>query len=212
MKAIYPALIASLVLSQAATTTSYFPIRMNSASEGITAFEAKWYGKSLARMKEPPLPEAAKDGNLVIFRLTILPTWGNPITVRVQEQTPTYELFARRLDGMGGYDPGKLVEAKEVMLSPDDSERFNTLIERLNFYQMPSEEVDRANGKTIGLDGDEWILEGVSRGRYHVIERWCASSFDVKKRGLRPFLALCKFLLDKSTLKERPKNKGHRLL
>ncbi len=39
-----------------------------------------------------------------------------------------------------------------------------------------------------------------------------APSYDPGKRKLTAFLALCKFLVDKSTLSERPKNKGHKLI
>jgi hypothetical protein len=42
--------------------------------------------------------------------------------------------------------------------------------------------------------------------------RWCAPFYDPEKRKLTSFLSLCKFLLDKSTLSERPKNKGHKLI
>ncbi|HKW88317.1 MAG TPA: hypothetical protein VJN21_06145 [Candidatus Acidoferrales bacterium] len=120
----------------------------------------------------------------------------------------TYSLFARRLGGEAGYDPGKLVEVKNIELGASDSKVLDTLIESLDFFQLPSEEEKRV----IGSDGDEWILEGVSHGKYHVAPRWCASSYDVKKRGLEAFLALCRFLVDKSMLSERPKNKGHKLI
>ena len=26
--------------------------------------------------------------------------------------------------------------------------------------------------ETLGLDGARWILEGLKKGRYHVVERW----------------------------------------
>src|SRR5262245_26151947 len=75
----------------------------------------------------------------------------------------------------------------------------------MNLFQMPTDDGDR------GLDGEQWIFEGVAGGKYHVIQRFCAS-YDPKKRGLEPFLALCKFLIDKSTLSERPKNGRHELI
>jgi hypothetical protein len=42
---------------------SYFPIRNSAGGEGVTAFESKWYGKSLERMNEPRLPGFVKDVN-----------------------------------------------------------------------------------------------------------------------------------------------------
>jgi len=64
----------------------------------------------------------------------------------------------------------------------------------------------------MGMDGDETVFEGVSGGKYHVINRWCATSYDPEKRGLLAFNRLCKFLIDKSKLSWRPRNKGHRLM
>ncbi len=61
-------------------------------------------------------------------------------------------------------------------------------------------------------DGDEWVLEGVSDGRYHVINRCCPSSGSPTARSLEPFIALCKFPIEKSGLSERPKNGRYELL
>lgn len=193
-------------MTLAFTDDSYFPIKTKAGDEGVTAFEARWYGKSLERMKEPRLPDFAKDVNVDVYRMMILPTWGNSIVVRVQRHEKLYSLSARRLDGQAGYDPGKLVEAKDIDLSTDDSNALEALIQNLHFSQLPT------NDDVRGLDGDEWILEGVSQGKYHLVQRWCAASYDPKKRKLTAFLALCRFLLDKSTLSERPKNKGHKLI
>jgi len=186
---------------------SYFPIKTKSGGEGVTAFESKWYGKSLERMSEPRLRGLAKDVNASVYRIMILPTWGNPIAVRVQRHGELYSLSARRLDGHGGYDPGKLVESKNSELSTKDSKTLEQLIQNVSFFQLPTTDDD-----VFGYDGDESIIEGVSQGKYHVVVRWCADSYDPEKRKLTTFLALCRFLLDKSTLSERPKNKGHKLL
>jgi len=185
---------------------SYFPIKTKSGGEGVTAFESKWYGKSLERMREPRLPGLAKDVNAEVYRIMILPTWGKPIAVRVQRHGELYSLSARRLDGQGGYDPGKLVESKNSELSTEDSKTLEQLIQKVSFFQLPTDD------DVFGHDGDEWIIEGVSQGRYHVVVRWCADSYDPEKRKLTAFLALCKFLLDKAALSEKPKNKAHKLI
>lgn len=192
------------------TQDSYFPIKTKAGAEGVTAFEAKWYGNSLERMNEPRLPEMAKDVNAEVYRLMILPKWGNSIVVRVQRHGELYSLSARRLDGLAGYDPGKLVESKDIELDADNSKTLEVLVQNLNFFQLSSD--DSLGAGVIGLDGEEWIIEGLSHGTYHVIHRWCAAEVNPKKRELKPFLALCKFLVDKSTLSQRPKNAGHKLI
>jgi hypothetical protein len=157
-------------------------------------------------MKEPRLPDFAKDVNVDVYRMMILPTWGNSIVVRVQKHGTIYSLSARRLDGQAGFEPGKLGEAKDFELNAEDSKALEQLIQNVSFFQLATDD------GVLGADGDEWILEGVSQGKYHVAKRWCASSHNPNKRGLTALLALCKFLLDKSTLSERPKNMGHRLI
>jgi hypothetical protein len=199
-----PALCCAL--SWALTDEPYFPIKTKADPEGVTAFEAQWYGKSLKQMNEPRLPDLAKDLNAEVYRIMILPTWGNSIVVRVQKHGNLYSLSARRLSGQAGYDPGKLTESKDIELSADDSKALEALIQNLNFFQFPTDDA------VVGADGDEWIIEGVAQGQYHLVKRWCASEYDPKKRGLTTFLAFCRFLLDRAKLSERPKNKGHRLI
>ena len=160
----------------------------------------------LAAMKESRLEDAAKDVNAVIYRMTILPVWGNPVAVRAEKHGTTYSLTARRLDGQAGYSCGTLVEQKDVQLSEADSNALDLLIAGLNFFQMPT------NDDVIGHDGDDWKLEGVSGGQYHVVYRWAASSVNTRKRGLKPFIALCKFFIDKSAISQRPSNGGHKLI
>jgi hypothetical protein len=193
------------ITTAASTQQSYFPIKTKAGDEGVTAFESKWYGESLKRMNEPRLPELARDANADIYRLIILPTWGNSIVVRVQRHGELFSLSARRLDGQAGYNPGKLVESKDIELDADDSRTLGALIQNLNFFKLSTEDGVEGN------DGDEWIIEGVSDGRYHLVQRWCAFAVNPAKRGLQPFLALCRFLVDKSMLSEAPKNKGHNL-
>jgi hypothetical protein len=185
---------------------TYFPIRTKPGGEGVTAFESDWYGKSLQRMNEPRLPELVKDVNAEVYRIMILPTWGNPIVVRAQRHGDVYSLAARRLDGQGGYDPGKLVESRDIELSADDSKTLTVLIQNLDFYRLPTDDDIK------GFDGDEWIIEGVSQGKYHIVQRWCANDYNPKRRKLIAFLAFNKFLLDKSKISKRPRNKGYKLI
>lgn len=98
--------------------------------------------------------------------------------------------------------------ATDVELDADDSKTLDALIQDLSFFHLPTDD-DKG---VIGFDGDEWIIEGVSQGKYHVVQRWCAADYNPEKRGLKPFLALCKFLIDESALSERPRNKGHKLI
>jgi hypothetical protein len=183
----------------------YFPIQTKT-SPGVDAQLGLWYEKVEAQMNVPELPELANDVSAEAYSMMILPTWGNAILVRVQRHGRIYSLSSRRLDGQAGFEIGKLVESKDFELSAGDSKALEQLIRNLNFFQLPTD--DGVNG----ADGDEWLFQGVSQGQFHFVKRWCASSYNPDKRGLRAFLSLCRFLVDKSALSERPKNKGHKLI
>jgi hypothetical protein len=185
---------------------AYFPVKKADGDAGLTAFAAQWYSKSLARMKEPRLPEMAKDKTVIAYRLTILPTWGNPIAIRIQKEGDVYLISSKRLDGDGGYDPGKLVEQKNAKLANADASVLEALVVALRLFEMPTED------RFAMSDGDEWVLEGVSDGKYHVINRCCPSGGSPRDRGLEPFIALCRFLIEKSGLSERPKSGRYELL
>ena len=195
-----------LVLTGASLDGPYFPVKIKPGDEGVSKFEADWYGKSLEQMKEPQLPILSKQIDAEAYRILILPTWGNSVAVRVQKHGQLYSLSARRLSGQAGYDPGGLAEAKDLELGAEDSKTLDGLIQNLDFFQMPTTDSVR------GFDGDEWILEGVRNGKYRVVQRWCATSYGPEKRKLTAFLALFRFLLDKSALSARPSNKGHKLI
>jgi len=136
----------------------------------------------------------------------IFPTWGNAISIRVQKHNEIYAVSARRLKGQAGFEVGNLTEEKDLDLTQADSRMLDDLIRKLNLFEMPSNDAVR------GLDGDEWVIEGVSQGKYHFVERWCATDEKPKKRGLANFNVFCKFLVDKSKLSVRPTNKGHKLI
>jgi hypothetical protein len=186
----------------------FFPVKKSPLDPGISKFEAKWFSKHLSRMNEPSLFELEKAPAVCIYRLTILPTWGNPIAIRFEKknQNEANRLIGKRLSGAGGYDPGKLVETKEGTLSAADSKTLDSLMADLKFSSMQTDD------NIGGNDGDEWILEGVSAGKYHVITRWAASSEQTKERGLERFIELARFLVDKSGLSQRPQNRGEPLL
>jgi hypothetical protein len=188
-----------------ADPVAYFPnYTREGKARGMFDGMAPWYAEALRVMKEPPL-WPAKPG-IEVYRFLIMPTWGNPIAVRAVAINGGYKLFSRRLSGQGGYDIGKLDEQREVALSHEDSDELQKRIAALKLFELTREE------ETVGSDGDEWVLEGVSSGKYHVIHRWCASRYNPGKRGLKPFVDLCDFLISKSGLSKRPTNRGLELL
>lgn len=189
----------------ASVSESYSQTLSQARSEDVAKFE-KRYSASVERFKEIRLSEVATDSQAEVYRMMIFPVWGDPISIRVQKHNGIYALSARRLDGHGGFKVGKLVEEKDFDLTQADSQVLDDLIQKVNLYEMSSSDA------FIGVDGDEWVIEGVSQGKYHFVERWCATEYGPEKRGLANFDAFCKFLVDKSKLSARPTNKGHKLI
>lgn len=199
------ALAATVTHPCHAGDTEYFPIyKDGEKAVGLPDHYGLWYAESLKLMKEPALWPAKPATQ--VYRFLILPTWGHPIAMRAIATDSSYKLISRRLSGQGGYDAGKLDEQREITLSREDSAELQKRIDAMKFFVMPTED------DTSGNDGEQWILEGVANGKYHVIHRWCASGYEPDKRGLRNFLNLCEFLVTKSGLSKRPMNRDQELL
>jgi hypothetical protein len=168
---------------------------------GVTALESEWYGKVLTRLGESSL--AASPANAIaVYRFTVLPTWGNPVCVTLTKSNGVLSVRGKRLDGQGGYDPGKLVEDATVALTAEQAKEFAALFEKLNFTALTTRDKDR------GLDGSEWILEVVDRGQYHVVVRWSPAAYDPQKRGTVDFVNVCEWLYHVSPIQGDIRNKG----
>jgi hypothetical protein len=198
--------LLTMGLSSGLAQQNFFPANSTNdvSIEGVSAFEEQWYGESLRRMHEPSLLRLANETNAVSYRFLILPTWGNPIAVRIEREIDGYHLHARRLSGMGGYEAGTLAEQKDLLLTKRQAKRFEKLLSTTKFSKLAT------NDETRGFDGEQWILEGVTKGRYHLVVRWSATD-DVKERRLTDFVRLCRFLIDSAKLAEPVTNKGFKV-
>jgi hypothetical protein len=147
-----------------------------------------------ARFKEAPVL-AVDERDAEIYRITIIPTFYNPIKIRIEKRGSDYVLISKRLSGQGGYDAGRLKTEKRRHLRLEDWERFTDLLREAEFLEMafPNEKGEM----TICLDGSEWTLEGVKNGKYHVVNRYCPE--------VKAFQAIGLYLVERSglRLKER---------
>lgn len=163
------------------------------------------FRECLRKMGETDLAVSALTTNGACFRFTILPTWGNPVCVRVQQEGKILRLIAKRLEGQAGYEVGKLVEMKECVLSEEDSTNLLRSLGRVHFFEMQATKPDED-----GYDGERWYLEGIRRGQSHQVDRWSAD-YEAKERGLDEFVKFCTLLVRLADLKESPKNKGREI-
>ena len=75
-------------------------------------------------------------------------------------------MIARRLSGKGGYDPGKLQDQVDRVLTPNEQSRFRKALTSLDDVL-----VDSADDCVVVMDGDQLILERTQAGQYVVGQR-----------------------------------------
>lgn len=148
----------------------YFPDHLFNDYPDQNNFVADWYSKQLLAMHEQPL--FPPQSNIQVYRFTWLRTFHNPMSFRlVINSDGSASLFVKRANGAGGYDPGQLDLDKTLPISSADTSKLLSDLVRMEFWNMPSYvEAGR------GFDGSHWIVEGVSNGLYHVVDRWSPNS------------------------------------
>jgi len=170
-------------------TKKFFPVTEDGGKATISTFEEVRYSSLLHLMEEPSLFSKRGDKTKDVYRFTLLPTWGDPRCAVVTKNEDQANIRFSRLDGDGGYDPGKLVEKAQRDLKPDELKKFLALFDALDFAKQPTED------PVSGFDGSQWILERLRDGEYHIVVRWSADAYEPKKRGTASFVELCQWML-----------------
>ncbi len=127
-------------------------------------FVMKWYSQHLFAMKEPLLFN--KKINKEVYRFTWLRTFNKPVTFRIEKDNCEYMIYWKVLSGAGGYEPGELITEKSKKLAEKDWLNFIDLVNKSNFWKM------KIGRSSMGLDGSDWILEGVNPRDYKVVTVW----------------------------------------
>lgn len=163
----------------------FFPPNSLDSNPELDEFSRRWYERHLMVMEEQPLyPPASRA--LDVYRLLFLPTFEQPTLVRLSRSHGRWSAVCKQTDGQGGFDEGQLISDSQRELSISEAKKVVELLDRMDFWTMPSFLDDG------GLDGEQAILEGVSGGRYHVVDRWCPEGTE--------YATLVRFLL---TLRHR---------
>ncbi len=179
-----PALIYPVEVG--AKATDYFPPRAflveGSKGADISGMLSRRYSEALLAMKEPPLwKQAGHGGQTETYRLLWLPTWGNPIAVRIENVGQMVALNEVRLDGEGGYEIGDISMIKQMVLSQSQWHGLTGRLEAMDYWDMPTCIDD------LGADGEHCVLEGVKGGLYHVVDR--------RSPGPGKYRDLCHYML-----------------
>ena len=125
-----------------------------------------WYGKHLRAAREGGL--CALAGAAEVYRFTWLRTSDAPVVVRVERREDRFTLTAKKLNGAGGYEPGRLVVNRTVQLGSTEWAHLRMLLDSAAFWSPET----RTEEPLIGLDGAQWIMEGAEGNRYQAVDRW----------------------------------------
>lgn len=152
------------------TGTSYFPKELLSQSERHARMMNEWYQKFLVAMEEAPLFSPDKNA-LESYRFLWLRSFDHPVAVRIWRSSTDHFISVKELSGAGGYEPGSFILREQRRITADEWDTFMSLLKHSCYWDLPTEALDDR-----GLDGAEWILEGVRDDRYHLVDRWTPQS------------------------------------
>lgn len=152
----------------------------------------------LERMKEPDLAGMCQDTNAFAYRITILSALKpESISVRIQRDGDKLTLIAKRI-GNRHSKPDKLLQEKQRVLSAEESAKFLEKLKTLSFFEIPAK---RDGLDEFGMDGENWILEGIEQGKYHEVNRW-SPEHESRKREIQSYLDVCNLMVKWANLAE----------
>lgn len=145
--------------------SGYFPKNIFDKRDRLDDFVNDWYETHLKAMDEKPLITNDNAGS-EIYRFLWLRSFHHPVSIRVEINVNGPMLHFKELGGAGGYEPGKPIKNISKKITQTEWCGFINKLKIARYWTMfPMH-------KTQGLDGAEWVLEGVKDGRYHLVSRW----------------------------------------
>jgi len=146
----------------------------------LTEFQNQWYARHLQAAGEPSLSRAARDGRSAVretLRFTWLPSFDHPVIIRIETARGRSRLIVRELAGAGGYSPGEIARRVERALTADEDRALSALLTRTQLFAGPPRDC------RMGLDGAQWLFEGVNAGGYHFLDRWSPEDGPAREVG-----------------------------
>jgi hypothetical protein len=161
IKAASQVCLRAIERKNAAFFLSYFPPQIFTSR--AADFQLRWYSADMYALGETPLWPPCTEHE-TIYRLTYLPAFSGPSVITLTV-SPDGEgrVAIKTLDG--DREVTKIDDTSTV--SRDQLARFFSLLDQAHFWQTPTELPSH------GLDGAEWIMEGVKDGNYRTVVRWC---------------------------------------
>lgn len=154
------------------STSNYFPKGAFSKVKKVDEFENNWFSTDLKIMEEPSLYQWSRDES--VFRLLYLPAlFRYQVSLRVilNIKSNTGMLYYKCIDEEHGF-PGKLIETRTIELNADKIKHLTDVLKEKEFSSLPTYTDEH------GLDGSDWVIEGVENHKYKLIVRWLPEETD----------------------------------
>ncbi len=148
-----------------------------------------WYSPYLYAMKEPILYKIS-DNNIEIYRFTWLRSFHKPVCIRVIKSNNIMKIYIKVLSNERGFKPAKLIVSSQSNLTTSEWAKIIYHTKKSNFWNYKPEDPFENEDN---LDGAQWIMEGLRKGHYHLLDNWSP-----KKGAYRD---MCLYFLKLSKLK-----------
>jgi hypothetical protein len=166
----------------------YFPTGSLDDSPRGDQFLYEWYSTQLKAFGEQSLWTLSKTQKEQSYRFLWLRTFHHPIAIRIVVNADgTSRLTTKMTSGAGGYGPGQLVQNETSAQTKERTDWFLGKIHENKFWELALFDKSR-----MGLDGAQWIIEGVKNGNYHIVGRWSPHDGPVRVMGLLMVKVLAK--------------------
>ena len=195
----HPVRLSSVLLLFFATccfgqAIAYFPDHVLGDDARVEKFKVDWYSKGLTALHEPSLWEESKNHKTPIYRFLWLRSFHHPVSVRLDVQSDSTGLVTTKVtSGQGGYSPGKIIENQIRKLTREQTRWFLDLVDEVKFWDLPTNPPKESD--VIGVDGAQWIVEGVRDAQYHIVDRWSPDKGEVHTLGITMLIDLAKLKL-----------------
>lgn len=115
-----------------------------------------WFGPQLHAMREPVLSRPGDGrGFRRRLRMLVLPSFHRPYAIRIDEaEAGGARVRIVRLDGRGGYGPGRIIEEESIALSAAETAALNRAVDASGLPAMPPDE-----RRASCLDGVSFVFE-----------------------------------------------------
>jgi hypothetical protein len=173
---------ALLLICGSGVAQQYFPDSVFDQQKKANDFVVDWYSQQLRALVEPSLWETSQKTKDQVYRFLWLRSFHHPVVVRLTvNRDGTGSLVMKVASGQGGYEPGKLIENSTRQISKQQTQWFLDRVEELKYWELPTHE---EKNNVVGVDGAQWIVEGVRNGTYKIVDRWSPEKGPIRSIGL----------------------------